>query len=102
MKIEQQGETLFVSEIPELSAANAHAFRNQVNAHLPAELKAIEIDLGATNFVDSCGLGALIALHKTATRHNGGVPVRLLNPTPSVQLLIEMTQMHRLFEIEKR
>lgn len=102
MKIQQNGETILISDIPELSAVNSQAFRDQIRETLPAHIKRIEIDLAATNFIDSCGLGALIAIQKTAANYNGGVTVRLLNPTPSVQQLIELTQMHRLFEVEKR
>src|SRR5688572_20012860 len=102
MKIQQLGETLNVSELPELGAANSTHFRDQIRAAMPpSALKAIEIDLSQTRFVDSCGLGALIALHKSATSKNGGVTVRLLNPTPPVQQIFELTRMHRLFEIVK-
>ncbi len=59
----------------------------------------IEIDLSQTSFVDSCGLGTLIALHKTACSRRG--MVRLLNPTPPVQQILELTRMHRIFEIVK-
>ena len=91
-----------VSDVKELDAANSNAFRDQIRAALPAELKSIEIDLSQTGFVDSCGLGALIAVHKTACGLNGGVPIRLLNPTPAVQQIFELTRMHRIFEIVKR
>ena len=46
------------------------------------------------------GLGALISLHKTTCTRNG--LVRLLNPTPPVQQLLDLTRMHRIFEIVKR
>jgi anti-sigma B factor antagonist len=102
MKIEHEGETLSVSDIRDLDAANSNTFRDRIRAALPPDLKAIEIDLSLTVFVDSCGLGALIAVHKTACSHNGGIPIRLLNPTPPVQQIFELTRMHRLFEIVKR
>jgi anti-sigma B factor antagonist len=102
MKIHQRGETLSISGITELGAANSNAFRDEVRAALPLELTSIEIDLSQTSFVDSCGLGALIAVHKTACSRNGGVAIRLLNPTPPVQQIFELTRMHRLFEIVKR
>ncbi|MBI4663079.1 MAG: STAS domain-containing protein [Verrucomicrobia bacterium] len=102
MKIQQAGETLQISEISELSAANSQAFRDRVRATIPAQVKTIEIDLAATSFMDSCGLGALIALYKSYSNSGAGVTIRLVNPTPPVQQLIELTQMHRLFEVEKR
>ncbi|MHB8522377.1 MAG: STAS domain-containing protein [Limisphaerales bacterium] len=102
MKTQQLGETLQITDIEELSAANSHSFRDEVRAALPTPLKTIEIDLSRTGFVDSCGLGALIAVYKTACGRNGGVTVRLLNPTPPVQQLFELTRLHHLFEISQR
>jgi anti-sigma B factor antagonist len=102
MKTKHDGETLHISDIPELTAANSHVVREEIRAALPTPLKAIEIDLSQTSFVDSCGLGALIAVYKTACGRNGGVTVRLLNPTPPVQQLFELTRLHCLFEIARR
>ena len=97
MKFEIRGETLSVFGVRELGADNSQAFREQVRAALPDKLRNIEIDLSQTNFLDSCGLGALISLRKTATSRNG--TVRLLNPLPRVQLLFDVTRMHNIFEI---
>jgi anti-sigma B factor antagonist len=105
MRIDLRGDILGISDIEELGAANSEAFRRQVRAAIPASaLRAIEIDLSKTEFVDSCGLGALIAVQKWASSHNGNgaVPVRLLNPPLSVQQVFELTRLHRIFEIVKR
>jgi anti-sigma B factor antagonist len=96
MKVQALGETLNVSGIKELGASNSQNFRDEIKAALSGE-KNIDIDLSETTFVDSCGLGALISLHKTTCNRNGAV--RLLNPTPPVQQLLELTRMHRIFEI---
>jgi len=100
IKVQIQGETLSVGGVKELSAANANAFRDQVRGSLADRLKNIEIDLSQTMFLDSCGLGALISLHKTACTRSGAV--RLLNPTPPVQQILELTRLHRVFEIVKK
>jgi anti-sigma B factor antagonist len=97
MKVENQGETLNVSGIKELGAANSQTFRDEVKNAFGDNQRIIEIDLSETIFVDSCGLGALISLHKTTCNRNG--TVRLLNPTPPVQQILELTRMHRVFEI---
>ena len=99
MKIQIQGDTLCISDVRELGAANSNTFRDQARAAMGEAQKNIEIDLSQTAFVDSCGLGTLIALHKTACSRRG--MVRLLNPTPSVQQILELTRMHRIFEIVK-
>ena len=97
MKFEIKGETVSVAEIKELGADNSRDFRDQVQAALPEKFKHIEIDLSQTRFLDSCGLGALISLRKAAGSRNG--TVRLLNPTPRVQRLFDVTRMHKIFEI---
>ncbi len=99
MKMEINKDTVLVSEVKELGAANSNAFRDWVRSSLQSGQKNIDIDLSQTTFVDSSGLGALVALHKTACSRKGAV--RLLDPQPSVQQVLELTRMHRIFEIVK-
>jgi len=101
MKIENQGQCLSISDIPELTAVNSANFRDEVRAVLPGSPSIIEIDLSQTRFVDSSGLGALFALYR-ATAQRNGVILRLLNPRPEIQQLLELTQMQQLFEIVRR
>jgi anti-sigma B factor antagonist len=102
MKLLDKGDVLTVTDVKELGANNSDAFRDEVKAALPNGFKTVEIDLSETSFIDSCGLGALIAIQKFATGRNGQVSVRLLNPLPSVQQLFELTRLHRMFEIVRR
>jgi anti-sigma B factor antagonist len=102
MKLVDKGDVLTVTDVMELGANNSDAFRDEVKAALPNGFKTVEIDLSQTNFIDSCGLGALIAIQKFATGRNGMVAVRLLHPLPPVQQLFELTRLHRIFEIVPR
>src|ERR1043166_271907 len=97
MKLQVNNDTLQVSGVKELSATNANLFRDEVRTAFADSHRHIEVDLSQTRAVDSCGLGALVALHKSA-QHQGGT-LRLLNPTPPVQQMLELTRMHRIFEI---
>jgi len=99
MKLETQGETLRVTAIKELGAANATAFRDWVREAYSDGHKDIEVDMSETTFVDSCGLGALVALHKTACNRHGAL--RLLYPTASVKQILELTRLSRVFEVVK-
>src|ERR1051325_433031 len=101
MNIQLHDDTLRISGMKELAAANAQALVEQVCATWPSRLHAIEIDLSETGYVDSCGVGALVSLLKTARNHNGGVSIRLLHPTRPVEQIFELTRLHRVFEIEK-
>ncbi len=100
MKIKQDGHRMSISHIPELSAVNSTVFRDEVQAAIPPTLQTLDIDLSQTRFVDSCGLGALFSLYKT-TGNGSSVKLRLLNPAPQIQQLLELTQMHQFFEISK-
>lgn len=101
MKIENQGHCLSISEIEELTAVNSAQFREEVNAALPGSPPVIEIDLAQTRFVDSSGLGALFAIYRATAQRNGMI-LRLLNPRPEVEQLLDLTQMRQLFEITQR
>jgi anti-sigma B factor antagonist len=97
VNIQVQGDTLKIGGIKELCAVNADEFRDRVRGAMPEPLKNIEIDFSQTSFLDSCGLGALISLHKTACSRGG--LVRLINPSPPVRQILELTRMHRIFEV---
>jgi anti-sigma B factor antagonist len=99
MRSQAIGDTLQILGVTQLAAANANAFRDWVRESFTASQKNIEIDLSETAFLDSCGLGALVELHKTACSRAG--KLRLLNPPPPVQQILELTRMNQIFEISK-
>src|SRR4051812_15352117 len=99
MKIHNNGDILTISNIKELAAGNSEIFRDEVRAVFPSDVRAIEIDLSQTEFVDSSGLGALVSVYKLANPRGSAVAVRLVNPAPPIQQILELTRLHRLFEI---
>jgi len=101
MKIEIKGTCLCVYDIQELTAVNSASFRDEVSSGLSTSTSLIEINLSQTRFMDSSGLGALFALYR-ATIKRDGITLRLLNPLPEIQQLLELTQMQQLFEIVRR
>lgn len=96
--MEVHGDTLRVSDVKELGSANANAFRDWVRSGFTNGQRNIDLDMSQATFIDSCGLGALIALHKTACARHGAL--RLLSPQPPVRQILELTRMHRIFEIQ--
>jgi|SRR4051794_893314 anti-anti-sigma factor len=102
MKIEQNGETLDISAINALNAANSQTFRRMLCGALPREIKTITLDLSQTQAVDCRGLGALVALQKCATRNNRKLAINLVNPSPRVRQLFELTHMDRAFPFVQR
>jgi anti-sigma B factor antagonist len=88
-------QTAVVTGLRELVAANTAQVRDGICAALPAT--AVRLDLSALTFLDSSGLGTLVALHKTLRSRNG--TVRLLRPAANVRQVLELTRLHRVFEI---
>jgi anti-sigma B factor antagonist len=97
MNLTSSGKVLMITGVIELNATNAAAFRDQVRTTLQPQHETVEIDFSTARFVDSSGLGALIAIHKTVCGRGG--LVRIIRPTPAVLQILELTRMHRIFEI---
>jgi anti-anti-sigma factor len=58
----------------------------------------VTIDFRQTTFMDSSGIGALIALMRKLPPLSPSI--KLIHPSKSVQKLMEVCHLHRLFEIE--
>jgi anti-anti-sigma factor len=100
MKNVQDDETLSISEIEQLAAANASLFQSELRAALLGRPKQIDIDLSLTDFIDCGGLGALVAVRNCARNRNAEATVRLLNPAGTTRRLLKLTRMDALFPIE--
>jgi len=93
----KDAKTTVVTGLLELVAGNAAQVRDEIRAAVPTTCQCLDLDLSALTFLDSSGLGTLISLHKTLRSRNG--TVRLLKPAPNVQQILELTRLHRVFEI---
>ena len=72
-----------------LDLASASNFRNQVTELLGDGVSIVILDLGEVPFVDSSGLGAIVAGLKEA-RQNGG-DLRLAGAQEQMRSLLELT-----------
>ena len=100
-KIQKSKGALNVDGPRELNSVNAQSFHSIVAAALSQDLRTVEIDLAQTQTVDGAGLGALVALYELAMTQatQEGLAMRLTNPTPAVQQMIELTRLHHLYEV---
>ena len=89
-------KVLRVRGLRKMTAANSKLFRKTVCAALDEQTE-IEIDLSRTTSVDCAGLGALVAVRNRICGRNG--IVRLMNPSPSVQQLLNLMRAGQAFEI---
>lgn len=97
MNIETQHTTLVISAMSELTAITASELKAAVRLNFTAELRDIDFNCVGLGFIDSSGLGTLISLQKLAVQQGG--KFRLLAPGPQVLQVLELTRMHRVFEI---
>jgi len=70
--------------------------RDKVKA-LIAQNKRIVLNLGGVTYIDSGGLGTLVALYTTA--HNAGGAIKLTDLTPRVGDLLQVTKLLTIFEV---
>jgi anti-sigma B factor antagonist len=80
-----------------LISAEAARARQQLNEIISMHSPYLIIDLARLNFIDARGLSVFISALKTAHKYGG--EVLLLNPTPVVRALIELTRLQQTFSI---
>ena len=71
--------------------------RDEVKKTLAEGNKRVVLNLGEVNYIDSGGLGTLVALHTTA--HNAGGTIKLANLTKRVGDLLQVTKLLTVFEV---
>ncbi len=77
-----------------LDLASAPAFREQVKRLLDSGAVRLIVDLGEVAFIDSSGLGAIIAGLKAARQAGGDL--RIARPSQQVLLVLDLTSLDRV------
>src|SRR6476661_783156 len=72
------------------------SLRDTVKKLIP-DNKNIVLNLGGVNYIDSGGLGTLVALYTTA--HNAGGSIKLANLTQRVGDLLQVTKLLTVFQV---
>jgi anti-sigma B factor antagonist len=82
-----------------LTAATVDSFREQLLSWQASErvVKNYVIDLKQVDFMDSAGLGALIAMLKRITESGGDMKIACLQKKP--RMVFEITRAYKVFEI---
>ncbi len=73
--------------------------REKVNELLDAGENRILLNLEKVSYMDSAGIGELVACYKRATEKEG--TVKLLNPSGKVYDLLQLTKLEEVFETFK-
>lgn len=81
----------------EIDVYQAPRLRERLEALLDSGESRLVLNLGAVSYIDSTGLGTLVAVRKRALSSGG--EVRLLCPNPSIRRVFEITGLLSVFPI---
>jgi anti-sigma B factor antagonist len=96
---QQQGDTYLVTvDVPRIDAAAAIRFREEMRAQIEESHGTLLLDLGRVDFIDSSGLGAIVAAMKLMPE---GRRMELASLTPAVDKVFRMTRMNTIFRIHR-
>ncbi|MBW7055420.1 STAS domain-containing protein [Paracoccus bogoriensis] len=79
-----------------IDAAIATQFKDRLRAIVTRATKPVHLDLQHVDFMDSSGLGAVIAVRKALPDH---LPLVLQALTPNVERVFRLTRMDSIFDI---
>ena len=80
-----------------LDATSSAQLKETVSAMIDAQKIKILIDLNAVDFIDSSGLGMLVAYLRSANKASGTLKITSLQENP--KKLFEVTRLDRVFEL---
>ena len=72
-------------------------FRELIHNTLAAGKRHILLNMAEVYYIDSSGLGELVAAFTTASRQGG--QLKLAKLTPRVQDVVQLTKVYRVFEV---
>lgn len=79
-----------------IDAAIATAFKDKLREIVLRNRKPVVLDMSSVDFMDSSGLGAVIAVRKAMP---AGLSLALEGLTPNVERVFRLTRMDSVFEI---
>jgi anti-sigma B factor antagonist len=97
-KVSENGVLVLAYGEDNLDAANVRSFRDATQALMKDHARVV-LDMSRMKFVDSSGLGALIACLRDANGRKGDF--RMAAMSKSVRALFELMRMHRVFSIHE-
>jgi len=79
----------------ELDVATSPRLRRRLDDAVDAGARDVSVDLSLVGFMDSSGLGALMAVHHRLQESGGGIAI--VGAAPSVRKILEITALDEVF-----
>lgn len=80
-----------------LDASGARDLKKKVGAMAKEKSVQFIMDMGAIDFIDSSGLGSIVASLRSVNKMGGDIKISSLQDP--VRSIFELTRLHRIFEI---
>lgn len=96
--VAKQGDTVIIGIEGHLVVGNRQALKQLVLDELARGERRFRVDFGRTRYVDSSGLGVLVAMAKKVKQERG--TLRLSNLDGDLKTLFELTKLDTLFQYE--
>lgn len=97
LQAEQDGTDLIIRvQGDRIDAAGAVPFKDQILQLAEGGMGRVVLDLSRVDFLDSSGLGALVAIRRML----GARALDLMSPTPPVMRVLRLTRMDMVFCIQ--
>jgi anti-anti-sigma factor len=91
------GRVDVVHLVNRVDADNAPAVRRELDSLMSQGRNRLALQLDQVSFVDSSGLSVFV--HAVKMARAAGGDVNLIQPTPAVRSVLELTRLSRIFEI---
>ena len=98
--MESDGTMVLSVAVNSLDRVNATEFRETAAQAIAASAGPVVVDCSRLEFIDSSGLGALLHTHNLLPEARR--PVRLVGVGLKVLTILELMQVHRIFDLEAR
>lgn len=95
--VDREGTIAVLRCVGSLDMSSVPRFREVTQSLLAASVRRFVVDGSELTFIDSQGLGVLIALLRKVQAQDGDLKVAAL--TPDVASIFEITRLNRLFEV---
>lgn len=92
-----KGNVVVIKPEGRLDASTTTSVKNRIDAVIDDKVRYLVIDMGGISFIDSSGLGTLVASLRTINKAGGDMKISSLQD--QVRSVIELTRLHHLFEI---
>lgn len=94
---EKIGDIVVLKLKGRLDASSAKTMKDKVNALTKDNQKSLVVDMKEVDFIDSTGLGTLVACLRSVNKLGGDIKIASLQD--QVRAILELTRLHHIFGI---